>query len=116
MARVTRTVSHFDQWHARAMRSSGGIPRHLGRRASETARAAKSRLGRNPRRIDTGALRASIKRAKHPRVPGGWTVGSALVYAGYVYYGTSRMEPNPYLTDGLAQAFGKPVRPVRWRG
>lgn len=66
--------------------------------------AAKVRLGRSPKRIDTGRLRASIgvkpfKSAGFPIY--GVTVGTNVDYAIYVHDGTRYMEANPFLRDAV---------------
>lgn len=66
--------------------------------------AAKQRLGSNPRRIDTGRLRASISTGPAVTEPIGAAVGTNVEYARFVLFGTSRMVPNPYLTDALNAA------------
>lgn len=61
---------------------------------------AKEELENTPRRIDTGNLRNSIT---HQVVnsEGVVYVGTNVEYALYVHEGTSRMEPNRFLTNAV---------------
>jgi hypothetical protein len=67
--------------------------------------AAKVRLGRAPKRIDTGRLRASIKVSTFTSstwsTPG-VRVGTNVEYAVYVHEGTRYMQKNPFITDAVA--------------
>lgn len=53
-------------------------------------------LEANPRRIDTGNLRNSITYKVQDRAA---YIGTNVSYAIYVHDGTSRMEPNRFLTN-----------------
>lgn len=78
------------------------LTRDMIRRGKNVESAAKRRIGRNPRRVDTGRLRASIQ-AK-PILFGGLPavqVGTPVKYSLYVHNGTRYMIPNPYLRDAL---------------
>lgn len=66
--------------------------------------AAKIRLGRAPKRIDTGRLRASItvKTFTAFNGAGAIRVGTKVDYAVYVHQGTRYMQKNPFMTDAVA--------------
>lgn len=65
--------------------------------------AAKLRLGRAPRRIDTGRLRASVKVTPFTTLQGTGAVrvGTNVEYAIYVHEGTRYMQPNRFITDAV---------------
>lgn len=65
--------------------------------------AAKVRLGRSPRRIDTGRLRASIKVTPFTTATGtaAVRVGTDVEYAIYVHEGTRYMQPNRFIADAV---------------
>lgn len=68
------------------------------------ANAAKVRLGRAPKRIDTGRLRASIgTRVFIDRIQDvpGVDVGTNVEYAWFVHEGTRYMQANPFLRDAV---------------
>jgi len=75
-------------------------------KAFQVANAAKRRLGANPKRIDTGLLRASITVQAIEEKPYGARVGTNVEYALFVHNGTRKMRANPYLTDALRKVFG----------
>lgn len=66
--------------------------------------AAKIRLGRAPKRIDTGRLRASIRITTFTSstwsTPG-VRVGTNVEYAVYVHEGTRYMQANRFITDAV---------------
>jgi len=72
----------------------------------DVANEAKKRLGANPRRIDTGLLRASITVRRIESRPYGARVGTGVEYALFVHNGTSKMQANPFLRDALRKVFG----------
>ena len=78
------------------------LARDMLRRGKNVESAAKRRIGQEPRRIDTGRLRSSI-RARLILFKGlpGSRIGTPVKYSLYVHNGTRRMKPNPYLKDAL---------------
>lgn len=100
-----RRVSSVRAYIRETTRTSGKVERYVARKAFRTAKFSKTRLNRSPRRIDTGLLRSSILPVPHPVIQGAWRVGTDVPYARYVLFGTYKMEANPYLIDGLNQAF-----------
>lgn len=61
---------------------------------------AKEELENTPRRVDTGNLRNSITHQVDTDEAAVY-VGTNVEYALYVHEGTSRMEPNRYLTNAV---------------
>lgn len=61
---------------------------------------AKEELENTPRRIDTGNLRNSITHEVSESENAVY-VGTNVEYALYVHEGTSRMEPNRFLTNAV---------------
>lgn len=85
----------------------GGIFRHTYRQGVRVANAAKVRLARSPKRIDTGRLRASIQVSTFTWVGGvaAVSVGTSVEYAIYVHEGTRYMQANPFIEDAVRQVF-----------
>ena len=84
---------------------SDGLRADLLRRGIRVQTAARDRLGHNPRRIDTGRLRASISVGEQIQ-DGRWVIRvfTNVEYAIYVHEGTRFMEANPFLKDALSAA------------
>lgn len=61
---------------------------------------AKEELENTPRRIDTGNLRNSINYQVNDEEKAVY-IGTNTEYAIYVHEGTSRMEPNRFLTNAV---------------
>lgn len=60
---------------------------------------AADELENSPRRVDTGRLKGSIS---HRPIPNGVEVyTSGVEYAIYVYFGTRKMEANPFLKNAF---------------
>lgn len=80
---------------------AGGIAKNMFKRAVRIRSAAQRNLGRSPRRIRTGYLRASlyIKPVVIDGYPG-FRIGSPLNYARFVHDGTGIYGPK-----------GQPIRP-----
>lgn len=80
-----------------------GVYKDMFKRALKVQAAARRNLNSSPRRIDTGALRASIY-VKPISVGGypGFRIGTPLKYARFVHDGTGVYGPK-----------GRPIRPVR---
>lgn len=51
--------------------------------------------------VDTGRLKASLKKTK---TGDGWRIGTDLYYAGYVEFGTRRMRAQPYIRPSISAA------------
>lgn len=65
---------------------------------------AKLNLEHDPRRIDTGNLRNSID--YEAEIDGNVAeaiIGTNVEYAPYVHFGTSKMEPNRFLQNAVAE-------------
>lgn len=63
---------------------------------------AKDELENDPRRIDTGRLRSSIRHETEQNDRETHTViGTNVEYGIYVHEGTTKMAPNRYLTNAL---------------
>lgn len=80
-----------------------GVYKDMFKRALKVQAAARRNLNNSPRRINTGALRASIY-VKPISVDGypGWKIGSPLKYARFVHDGTGIYGPK-----------GRPITPKR---
>lgn len=89
------------------LRAGNGLRSDTLRRCIRVQTAARDRLGSNPRRIDTGRLRASIAIAVILE-SGTWVghIGTNVDYAIFVHEGTRYMEANPFLRDALQAAAG----------
>lgn len=105
MARV-RVTQELNAGVARAQIGArgGNLERNLELRGVAVRSAAQKRLRSDPRRIDTGNLINSIQlqtifRNRLPVI----VIGTNVEYSIYVHEGTSRMRPNPFLRDGLAE-------------
>lgn len=101
------TTHRFNVGYARYLaRPGGSLVRNLELRGLAVQAAAKQRLRQSPQRIDTGNLLNSIQTLTYYR--SGFPViriGTDVEYAVYVHEGTVYMEANPFLRDGLIQAF-----------
>lgn len=86
----------------------GRIFAHTYRLGVKIQNAAKVRLGRSPKRIDTGRLRASITVTTFTWTGGipGVRVGTNVEYAIYVHEGTRYMQANPFIDDAVRQVVG----------
>lgn len=82
-----------------------GVHRNSLRIGTKIANNAKVQLGRSPKRIDTGRLRASIKVSSFSGKSGfaGVRVGTNVEYAPYVHDGTRYMRANPFLANAVRQ-------------
>lgn len=82
-----------------------GIYRHTLTLGVKITNAAKVRLSRSPKRIDTGRLRASIKVSTFTALAGvaAVSVGTNVEYAIYVHEGTRYMQANPFISDAVRQ-------------
>ena len=96
--------------HALLSSPQGGVAKDMLRRGLGVESAAKRNLGSNPKRVDTGRLRASIStvmimRDGHPVV----RVGTSVKYGRFVHDGT-----------GIFGPYSTVIRPknkkaMRWR-
>jgi hypothetical protein len=75
-------------------RPGGGLERNMLKRGVRVQAKARQNLSESPRRIDTGALRASVylKRISYRGLPG-YRIGSRMKYAWYVHEGTGLYGP-----------------------
>lgn len=94
----------------RIAQSGGPLEDYLTIRALAVQAAAKQRIRQAPQRIDTGNLINSIQIRIYSRngMPVA-RIGTDVEYSIYVHEGTTRMEANPFLRDGLIrgmQQFG----------
>ncbi len=53
--------------------------------------------------VDTGNLRSGISISKRDDV--GWNLDIDVPYAAYVEYGTSKMQPQPYVRPAIQKVF-----------
>jgi HK97 gp10 family phage protein len=82
----------------RLMRFLNNMPRFVRESGDKICSEAASQASKEARRIvpvRTGRLKRSIR--KEQTGQGAYRVGSKVEYAGYVEYGTSRMQAQPYL-------------------
>lgn len=105
MASVVRVTHRVHPNVVANIGRSDGLRVDLLRRGIRVQTAARDRLGQNPRRIDTGRLRASISVGEQIQ-DGRWVIRvfTNVEYAIYVHEGTRFMEANPFLKDALSAA------------
>lgn len=84
---------------SRLRRVIKGEPAALDRAARNCAGAVRD-LAKQLCPVDTGALRASIHVRREGR-EAVYSIVAPLDYAGYVEYGTHKMEAQPYLTPAI---------------
>lgn len=103
MARVrVRTQLNVGYIRTRIAQPNGPLEHYLEVRAIAVQSAAKQRIRESPQRIDTGNLINSIQiRIYHRNGKPIARIGTDVEYSIYVHEGTTYMEANPFLRDGL---------------
>lgn len=105
-------MARVSAWHSlkygpvrQLFNRKGNIYRHTYTLGVRIQSAAKVRLARSPKRIDTGRLRASISVSTFTWTGGvaAVSVGTSVEYAIYVHEGTRYMEANPFISDAVRQ-------------
>lgn len=88
------------------LRRGQPLDQYMNRKAIMTESGAKRAIGHNPKRVDTGNLRASI--GVRERTVNGYPakrVGTNVSYGGYINYGTRYIEASHFMERGLLEAF-----------
>lgn len=76
--------------------------RGTGRRYPRGKKTHQASAPGEPPAVDTGQLRASIRREKAGLFT--WRVGTGLEHAPHLEYGTSKMAPRPFMRPALERA------------
>nr|AMP54256.1 bacteriophage protein of unknown function (DUF646) [uncultured bacterium]AMP54300.1 bacteriophage protein of unknown function (DUF646) [uncultured bacterium]AMP54376.1 bacteriophage protein of unknown function (DUF646) [uncultured bacterium]AMP54415.1 bacteriophage protein of unknown function (DUF646) [uncultured bacterium]AMP54466.1 bacteriophage protein of unknown function (DUF646) [uncultured bacterium] len=105
---VAVSVTHVINRNLIRERLRRGMPldQYMNRKAIMTESGAKRAIGHNPKRVDTGNLRASI--GVRERTINGFPakrIGTNVSYGGYINDGTIYIEASHFMERGLLAAF-----------